>query len=75
MKSFSMLVLVPHGAYIEVLLICSIFWPSSAGGLSDEEISTLIRAAVLGKHAALGGHGDMYGIAGAKNRPMTTIGG
>ncbi|CAM9155376.1 unnamed protein product [Sphacelaria rigidula] len=45
------------------------------GGLSDEDLSVLIRAAVLGKRAALGGHGDMYGIAGAKNRPMTTIGG
>ncbi|CAM9326602.1 unnamed protein product [Discosporangium mesarthrocarpum] len=45
------------------------------GGLSDVETSTLIKAAVLGKHAVLGGHGDMYGIAGAKNRPMTTIGG
>ncbi|CBJ29460.1 conserved unknown protein [Ectocarpus siliculosus] len=45
------------------------------GGLSDAEISVLVRAAVLGKRAALGGHGDMYGIANAKNRPMTTIGG
>lgn len=45
------------------------------GGLSDSEISVLVRAAVLGKRAALGGHGDMYGIANAKNRPMTTIGG
>lgn len=46
-----------------------------AGGLSDAEISVLVRAAVLGKRSALGGHEDMYGIAGAKNRPMTTIGG
>lgn len=46
-----------------------------SGGLSDAELSTLVKAAVLGKRAALGGHGDMYGIAGAKNRPMTTIGG
>ncbi|CAM9159213.1 unnamed protein product [Ascophyllum nodosum] len=45
------------------------------GGLSDAEISVLIRAAVLGKRAALGGHDDMYGIANTKNRPMTTIGG
>eukprot|EP00904_Undaria_pinnatifida_P005026 jgi/Undpi1/1653/HiC_scaffold_11.g05043.m1 len=45
------------------------------GGLSDAELSVLVRAAVLGKRSALGGHDDMYGIAGAKNRPMTTIGG
>lgn len=45
------------------------------GGFSDDELSILVRAAVLGKRAVLGGHGDMYGIAGAKNRPMTTIGG
>lgn len=51
------------------------FFVLRAGGLSDAEISILVRAAVLGKRAALGGHGDMYGIASAKNRPMTTIGG
>lgn len=55
------------------LALLRLFCP--AGGLSDAEIAVLIRAAVLGKRAALGGHEDMYGIASAKNRPMTTIGG
>jgi molybdenum cofactor biosynthesis protein A len=44
-------------------------------GVSDDDLALLIRAAVRKKKAALGGHGDMHGIAASKNRPMTLIGG
>jgi cyclic pyranopterin phosphate synthase len=44
-------------------------------GFSDDELRLLIQASVKKKEFALGGHGDMYGIAGAKNRPMILIGG
>ena len=44
-------------------------------GLSADEISSIIDVAVKRKKFALGGHGDMYGISKAKNRPMILIGG
>ena len=34
-----------------------------------------VGGALHGKNWALGGHGDMYGIADADNRPMILIGG
>ena len=45
------------------------------GGATDAELLEIVRVAVKGKHAVLGGNGDMYGIAANKNRPMITIGG
>lgn len=44
-------------------------------GLPVDDLQTIIRAAVRRKKKALGGHGDMYGISKAKNRPMILIGG
>ncbi|TYZ60201.1 hypothetical protein PybrP1_003523, partial [[Pythium] brassicae (nom. inval.)] len=44
-------------------------------GVSDDDVRALVDAAVKRKHFALGGHGDMYGISRAKNRPMILIGG
>lgn len=44
-------------------------------GFSDEELRVLVRGAVQKKNWALGGHGDMYGIAASENRPMILIGG
>jgi len=46
-------------------------------GATDGRLEELVAEAVTGKRAALGGHGDMYGIAAASdgNRSMTTIGG
>ncbi|OQR99518.1 molybdenum cofactor synthesis 1 [Thraustotheca clavata] len=44
-------------------------------GFTDDELLLIIQAAVKRKKFALGGHGDMYGIASAKNRPMILIGG
>jgi len=44
--------------------------------VTDDDLELLIGMAVRKKKAALGGHGDMYGIAKANdNRPMTLIGG
>jgi len=44
-------------------------------GLPADDLQRIIRAAVRRKKKALGGHGDMYGISKAKNRPMILIGG
>ena len=45
-------------------------------GVSDEDLSYIIHAAVQKKTFALGGHGSAEGIAKANdNRPMTLIGG
>lgn len=44
-------------------------------GCTDEELTTIISTAVLGKHEALGGRVDGEGIARGHNRPMITIGG
>ena len=44
-------------------------------GFTDEELLVLVRGAVQKKNWALGGHGSMYGIAAAENRPMILIGG
>eukprot|EP00611_Tribonema_gayanum_P011912 TRINITY_DN2234_c0_g1_i1.p1 TRINITY_DN2234_c0_g1~~TRINITY_DN2234_c0_g1_i1.p1 ORF type:complete len:439 (-),score=126.73 TRINITY_DN2234_c0_g1_i1:725-2041(-) len=44
-------------------------------GLPDRQLGALVHAAVLKKKAALGGHGDMQGIARSSNRPMILIGG
>uniref|UniRef100_K3WDN0 Molybdenum cofactor biosynthesis protein 1 n=1 Tax=Globisporangium ultimum (strain ATCC 200006 / CBS 805.95 / DAOM BR144) TaxID=431595 RepID=K3WDN0_GLOUD len=41
----------------------------------DDDIRDIIDVAVKRKKFALGGHGDMYGISKAKNRPMILIGG
>jgi len=43
--------------------------------IPDEDIRDIIDVAVKRKKFALGGHGDMYGISKAKNRPMILIGG
>lgn len=42
---------------------------------NDPSLTRVIQAAVLKKPFALGGHGDMHGIAKSKNRPMILIGG
>lgn len=42
---------------------------------ADEDIQDIIGVAVKRKKFALGGHGDMYGLAKAKNRSMVLIGG
>lgn len=44
-------------------------------GVADDDIRAIINAAVMRKKFALGGHGDMYGLSKAKNRPMILIGG
>jgi hypothetical protein len=44
-------------------------------GLSTAQLSLLVQAAVTKKKRALGGHGDMFGIASSSNRPMILIGG
>lgn len=44
-------------------------------GVPDADITDIIDVAVKRKQFALGGHGDMYGISKAKNRPMILIGG
>lgn len=45
-------------------------------GASDEDLGTIIWAALQNKHFALGGHGNAEGIKKANdNRPMTLIGG
>ena len=44
-------------------------------GATDEELLAIVAKAVQGKHAVLGGHGDMYGVAANTSRPMITIGG
>ncbi|CAI5710088.1 unnamed protein product [Hyaloperonospora brassicae] len=43
--------------------------------VADEDIGDIIDVAVKRKKFALGGHGDMYGLSKAKNRPMILIGG
>lgn len=43
--------------------------------IPDDDIRGIIDMAVKRKKFALGGHGDMYGISKAKNRPMILIGG
>ena len=51
------------------------------GGDEDDEeggawdLDGLIAHALQQKHFSLGGHDDMYGIAGGENRPMILIGG
>ncbi|GLD92107.1 hypothetical protein PINS_up000640 [Pythium insidiosum] len=44
-------------------------------GVADADVQRIIDVAVKRKKFALGGHGDMYGISKAKNRPMILIGG
>ncbi len=44
-------------------------------GDSDDELAAIVKMAVGEKKRALGGNGDMYGIASSKNRPMILIGG
>ena len=47
-----------------------------ADDVGNGDVRALIHSAVAAKKFALGGHGDMYGIAAsAGNRPMTLIGG
>ncbi|GMF13400.1 unnamed protein product [Phytophthora lilii] len=41
----------------------------------DKDIRDIVDVAVKRKKFALGGHGDMYGLSKAKNRPMILIGG
>ncbi|CAI5743542.1 unnamed protein product [Peronospora destructor] len=43
--------------------------------IADEDIRDIVDVAVKRKKFALGGHGDMYGLSKAKNRPMILIGG
>ena len=43
--------------------------------IADTDIADIIDVAVKRKKFALGGHGDMYGLSKAKNRPMILIGG
>uniref|UniRef100_A0AAV1UA91 GTP 3',8-cyclase n=1 Tax=Peronospora matthiolae TaxID=2874970 RepID=A0AAV1UA91_9STRA len=43
--------------------------------IADKDIADIIDVAVKRKKFALGGHGDMYGLSKAKNRPMILIGG
>ena len=43
--------------------------------IADEDIRAIVDVAVKRKKFALGGHGDMYGLSKAKNRPMVLIGG
>ncbi|PXF43659.1 GTP 3',8-cyclase, mitochondrial [Gracilariopsis chorda] len=44
-------------------------------GASDEQVLETIRRALHDKHFALGGKGDMFGIAAGDNRSMVRIGG
>ncbi|KAF0694985.1 Aste57867_14173 [Aphanomyces stellatus] len=44
-------------------------------GFSDDDLLLIVQAAVKRKKFALGGHGNMYGIASGQNRPMILIGG
>lgn len=44
-------------------------------GATDAQLAALVAAAVQRKRFALGGHGDMFGIAASDNRPMILIGG
>ncbi|CEG38378.1 molybdenum cofactor biosynthesis protein a [Plasmopara halstedii] len=44
-------------------------------GFADNDIRAIVDMAVKRKKFALGGHGDMYGLSRAKNRPMILIGG
>lgn len=43
--------------------------------VSDRDLRDIVDVAVKRKKFALGGHGDMYGLSKAKNRPMILIGG
>ncbi|ETK92085.1 molybdenum cofactor biosynthesis protein A [Phytophthora nicotianae CJ01A1] len=43
--------------------------------IADKDIRDIVDVAVKRKKYALGGHGDMYGLSKAKNRPMILIGG
>ncbi|KAL3665338.1 hypothetical protein V7S43_009378 [Phytophthora oleae] len=43
--------------------------------VTDKDIREIVDVAVKRKKFALGGHGDMYGLSKAKNRPMILIGG
>ncbi|KAF1791249.1 Rad4 beta-hairpin domain 3 [Phytophthora cactorum] len=43
--------------------------------IADNDIRDIVDVAVKRKKFALGGHGDMYGLSKAKNRPMVLIGG
>ncbi|GMF48091.1 unnamed protein product [Phytophthora fragariaefolia] len=43
--------------------------------IADKDIRDIVDIAVKRKKFALGGHGDMYGLSKAKNRPMILIGG
>ncbi|RLN55499.1 hypothetical protein BBJ29_002989 [Phytophthora kernoviae] len=43
--------------------------------IADKDIRDIVDVAVKRKKFALGGHGDMYGLSKAKNRPMILIGG
>ncbi|KAH7463775.1 hypothetical protein PRIC1_006523 [Phytophthora ramorum] len=43
--------------------------------IADKDIHDIVDVAVKRKKFALGGHGDMYGLSKAKNRPMILIGG
>ncbi|KAE9340731.1 Molybdenum cofactor biosynthesis protein 1 [Phytophthora fragariae] len=43
--------------------------------VADKDIRDIVDVAVKRKKFALGGHGDMYGLSKAKNRPMILIGG
>ncbi|KAG6615576.1 Molybdenum cofactor biosynthesis protein A [Phytophthora cinnamomi] len=43
--------------------------------IADKDILEIVDVAVKRKKFALGGHGDMYGLSKAKNRPMILIGG
>jgi len=44
-------------------------------GAADWQLAHLVSRMVDRKHFALGGHGDMHGIAASDNRPMVLIGG
>lgn len=44
-------------------------------GASDEELAAIVRRALAGKHAVLGGHADRFELAKGDNRPMILIGG
>jgi hypothetical protein len=43
--------------------------------VADKDLREIVDVAVKRKKFALGGHGDMYGLSKAKNRPMILIGG
>ena len=48
---------------------------SGAPSMVDPILANVIDAAVKNKKFALGGHGDMHGIAESDNRSMILIGG